>query len=82
MDKNERRKYLRVDTSNLLECCCLDENEKELDHCMVKAIDVSPAGVKIESFQEIESRNEYQLVIFLHARLRYMTSASTSPSCS
>ena len=55
MEKNERRKYLRVDTSNLLECCCLDENENELDHCMVKAIDVSPAGVKIESFQEIES---------------------------
>ena len=55
MDNNERRKYLRVDTSNMLECCCLDENENELDHCMVKAVDVSPAGVKIESFQEIES---------------------------
>jgi c-di-GMP-binding flagellar brake protein YcgR len=55
MEKNERRKYLRVDTSNLLECCCLDEKENEVDHCMVKAIDVSPAGVKIESFQEIET---------------------------
>lgn len=56
MEKNERRKYLRVDTSNLLECCFLDENGNEVDHCMVKAVDVSPAGVKIESFQKIETK--------------------------
>ncbi|UCD77216.1 MAG: PilZ domain-containing protein, partial [Desulfobacterales bacterium] len=54
-EPKERRKYPRVDTSNLLECCCLDENENEVDHCMARAIDVSPVGVKIESFQKIES---------------------------
>ena len=55
MDKNERRKYPRVDASNLIECCCLDENDNELGHRMVRAIDVSPVGAKIESFQKIES---------------------------
>ncbi|MEJ2170999.1 MAG: PilZ domain-containing protein [Desulfobacterales bacterium] len=55
MNDNERRKYPRVDTSNLLECCCLDEDGSELDHYLVRALDVSPVGVKIESFQEIES---------------------------
>jgi c-di-GMP-binding flagellar brake protein YcgR len=55
MDKDERRKYPRVDASNLLECCCLDENENELGQRMVRAINVSPVGVKIESFQQIES---------------------------
>ena len=53
--ENERRKYPRVDASNLIECCCLDENENELGHRMVRAIDVSPVGAKIESFQKIES---------------------------
>jgi len=56
MNANERRKYPRVDTSNLLECCCLDEDGSELDHCLVRTLDVSPVGVKIESFQEIESK--------------------------
>jgi c-di-GMP-binding flagellar brake protein YcgR len=55
MDKNERRKYPRVDAGNLIECCCLDEDENELGHRMVRAVDVSPVGVKIESFQKIES---------------------------
>jgi c-di-GMP-binding flagellar brake protein YcgR len=55
MNAKERRKYPRLDTSNLIACCCLDENENEQDHCMVRALDVSPVGVKIESFQDIES---------------------------
>jgi c-di-GMP-binding flagellar brake protein YcgR len=55
MDEKERRKYPRVDTSNLIACCCLDENGNELDYCMARAIDVSPVGVKFETFQEIES---------------------------
>jgi hypothetical protein len=55
MEEKERRKYSRVDTSNLIDCCFLDENENELDHCMARALDVSPVGVKLETFQEIES---------------------------
>jgi hypothetical protein len=55
MNDNERRKYPRVDTSSLLECCCLDENENELDNFMIRAVDVSPVGLKIDSFQKIES---------------------------
>lgn len=54
MNDNERRKYPRVDTSNLLDCCCLDADGSELDHCLVRALDVSPVGVKIESFQDVE----------------------------
>lgn len=55
MEDTERRKYPRVGTSNLITCCGLDENGEELDHCMARAIDVSPVGVKIEAFQEIKS---------------------------
>jgi len=55
MEERECRKYPRVCTSNLIAFCCLDQNENELDHCMARAIDVSPVGVKIETFQEIES---------------------------
>jgi hypothetical protein len=55
MNKDERRKYPRVETSNLIECCCLDENGNKLEHRMVRAIDVSPVGAKIESFQKIDS---------------------------
>jgi hypothetical protein len=55
MKEKERRKYPRVDISNLITYCCLDENENELGHCFARAMDVSPVGVKIETFQEIES---------------------------
>lgn len=55
MKEMERRKYPRVDTSNLIAYCCLDENDNALDHCMARAIEVSPVGVKIETFQAIES---------------------------
>lgn len=55
MEKKERRKYPRVDASNLITYCSLDENDNELDHCMARALEVSPAGIKIETFQEIES---------------------------
>ncbi|MEJ2170000.1 MAG: PilZ domain-containing protein [Desulfobacterales bacterium] len=55
MNDIDRRKYPRVDTSNLLDCCCLDEDGSELDHCLVRALDVSPVGVKIELFQYIKS---------------------------
>jgi hypothetical protein len=55
MKIKERRKYPRVNASNLISYCCLDENENELDHCMARATEVSPAGIKIEAFQKIES---------------------------
>ncbi len=55
MKEKERRKYPRVNASNMITYCCLDENENELDHCMARAMEVSPAGIKIESFQKIES---------------------------
>jgi c-di-GMP-binding flagellar brake protein YcgR len=55
MKETDRRKYPRVDTSNMIAYCCLDENDNELDHCMARAIDVSPVGVKIETFQAIDS---------------------------
>ena len=55
MKEKDRRKYPRVDTSNLIAYCCLDENDNELDHCMARAIDVSPLGVKFETFQAVDS---------------------------
>jgi hypothetical protein len=33
----------------------LDEKENELDHCMAQAIEVSPVGIRIETFHPIES---------------------------
>jgi hypothetical protein len=55
MNESDRRKYPRVDTANLVNCCSLDENGAEVDHCMARAVNVSPVGMKIELFQEFES---------------------------
>jgi hypothetical protein len=57
MKENDRRKYPRVETSNLIACCCLDENDNELEHCMARALNVNPLGAKIETYQEILSEN-------------------------
>jgi len=55
MIEKERRKYPRINSSNLISCCCLDEDGNELSHCLARAVDVSPVGVKLETFQDINS---------------------------
>ena len=55
MGDSDRRKYPRIDTNNLIICCSLNEDEAELDNCIARTINVSPVGVKIETFQRIES---------------------------
>jgi hypothetical protein len=55
MKDKERRKYPRIDASNLISCYCLDEDGNELSHCLARAVDVSPVGVKLETFQDINS---------------------------
>jgi hypothetical protein len=57
MKENDRRKYPRIETSNLVVCCCLDENDNELDQCMARVVNISPVGAKVESFKEIDSEN-------------------------
>ena len=55
MLEKERRKYLRIDSSNLIACYCLDEAGNEVSHHMARAVDVSPVGVKLEIFQQFDS---------------------------
>ena len=55
MKEKERRKYPRIDSSNLISCYCLDKDGNELNHCLARAVDVSPVGVKLEAFQDINS---------------------------
>ena len=57
MEDNDRRKYPRVETSNLIDCCCLDEYDNELEHFMARVLNISPVGAKIESFKEIDTEN-------------------------
>jgi len=55
MNEKERRKYPRIETSNLIAICCLDENDSELNQCMARVTNVSPVGAKIESFKGVDS---------------------------
>ena len=55
MTEKERRKYPRIDSSNLIACYCLDEAGNEVSHLMARAVDVSPVGVGLETFQDINS---------------------------
>ena len=55
MINKERRKYPRINSWNLIACYCLDETGNEFKQCMARAVEVSPVGVKLETFQEIKS---------------------------
>ena len=55
MIEKERRKFPRIDSCNLIACYGLDEAGNEVSHHMARAIDVSPVGVKLEIYQEIDS---------------------------
>jgi hypothetical protein len=55
MKEKERRKYPRIVSSNLIFCYCLDKAGNDLSHCITRAVDVSPVGVKVETFKDINS---------------------------
>jgi hypothetical protein len=55
MTEKERRKYPRINSSNVIACYCLDEAGNDLSHCITRAVDVSPVGIKLETFQDINS---------------------------
>ena len=53
--EDERRKYPRIDSCNMIACYLLDESGNESSQRLARAVDVSPGGVKLETFQEISS---------------------------
>jgi c-di-GMP-binding flagellar brake protein YcgR len=61
--RRDRRRYPRVDANNLVSYCCLDEDGKDLDLCMARALDVNPLGAKIETYQEILSETIHMTTV-------------------
>jgi hypothetical protein len=54
-EQNEKRKFPRVKINNLLSYICIDENNWEADHGVGRALDISQAGLLLESRAPIES---------------------------
>jgi len=56
-EQNEKRKFPRVKTNNLLSYICIDEDNREADHGVGRALDISQSGLLLESRTPIESEN-------------------------
>ena len=55
MAGDEKRKYARIESRNLVTYVSKDQQGKELSHCIAMTRNVSPSGVLIETFQMINS---------------------------
>jgi hypothetical protein len=61
MSNEEKRKYPRVPTSNIVSYVCIDKEGRELDQGMGKTVNISQGGVLLETTRPIES--EYILLM-------------------
>lgn len=61
MPKEEKRKYPRVPTSNIVSYVCIDKDGNELDQGMGKTVNISQRGTLLETTRPIES--EYILLM-------------------
>jgi hypothetical protein len=61
MSKEEKRKYPRVPTSNIVSYVCIDKDGNELDQGMGKTVNISQRGTLLETTRPIES--EYILLM-------------------
>jgi hypothetical protein len=61
MSQEERRKYPRVPTSNIVSYVCIDKDGNELDQGMGKTVNISQRGTLLETIRPIES--EYILLM-------------------
>ena len=57
MSLDEKRKYPRVQTDNLVSYTCFDDNNIESDQGVARALDISQGGLLLESHSAIESEN-------------------------
>ncbi len=55
MSKEEKRKYPRVPTSNIVSYVCIDKDGNELDQGMGKTVNISQGGTLLETTRPIES---------------------------
>ena len=61
MPHQERRKYPRVATSNIVSYVCIDKDDNEVDQGMGRAVNISQGGTLLETSRPIES--EYILLL-------------------
>lgn len=63
MTKEEKRKYSRIDSINLLNYVYFDENEKEANQGMGRTLNVSEAGILLETHNPLQISHIISLTI-------------------
>ena len=63
MTKDEKRKFSRIDSINLLNYVYLDENEEETNQGMGRTLNVSESGILLETHNPIEISHIVSLTI-------------------
>jgi hypothetical protein len=63
MTQDEKRKHSRIDSINLLNFVHFDENDEEADQGMGRTLNVSEAGILLETHQPIDTSHTVSLTI-------------------
>ena len=63
MTKEEKRKFSRIDSINLLNYIYFDENEEETNQGMGRTLNVSESGILLETHTPIDVNNIISLTI-------------------
>jgi len=63
MKDTEKRKYARIESTNLLNFVCLDEKGEPSQQGMGRTLNVSEAGILLETYHPIEPQTHISLTI-------------------
>ena len=63
MNNEDKRKHLRVDTLNLLNYVCMDDEGNVIKHGMGRTLNVSESGILLETHVPLEEQRDILLTI-------------------
>lgn len=63
MKNDEKRKHSRIDSMNLLNYVCRDENDEEANQGMGRTLNVSESGILLETHNRIDPSHIVSLTI-------------------
>jgi c-di-GMP-binding flagellar brake protein YcgR len=69
MDTKEKRRHYRINSRNLLNYACYDEEDNPVKQGMGRTLNVSEVGIRLETHVELESGNRIEVTIGLEEEL-------------
>lgn len=69
MNGNDKRRHIRVESTNLLNFVCMDEDGEPCQQGMGRTLNVSEAGILLETYKPIDPRTSISITVGIEEEL-------------